>query len=329
MTLLAGPGIAAQAPAARGEAEEHYLRGREAMSRRGAEDLEAAREHFERSVAADPAFAPGWAGLAGAHALLSDYPSARDAALGALALDDTLAAAHAALGFARLHGEWDWPGAERDLRRALALDPGSATAHHWYAILLEILGRSDAAIASAARALELEPGSGLYELNLGYRLYWARRYPEAIARFREVLERQPGHASAHYFLGRAEAELGSFGPARAALERARNLQPGNLNVDAALAYLDARSGRRDDARRMLRELELLAERGSPLATHAAAVRAALGDAGKALAWLERAYRAHEGPLAWLAVDPRFDGLRERPELRSLLERMGLAAAADR
>src|SRR5947199_5140307 len=141
--LLIAATAAAEPPT---PAAEAFAKGQEHLGHRTANDLRAAVQDFERATAADAAFAPAWAGLAEARALLFDYRGAREAALRGIGLDEHLAAAHAALGFVKLHGDWDFARAETELPRALELDPHRATPHLTYAIVLEVTGRSADAV---------------------------------------------------------------------------------------------------------------------------------------------------------------------------------------
>lgn len=310
---------------ARSVALAAYERAQEHLARRTPDDVHAALRQLEQAAAMDPTFAPTFASLAEVHALLYDYPRAREAARQALALDERLAAAHAVLGFVRLHGEWNWAGAETELRRALELDPGRATTHLWYAILLEATGRSDEAVKEARRAVELEPGRAQTRAGLGYRLYWARRYDEAVAELQAALELDPTFGTAHYFIGRARVQQGRFDEARAAFARARELSPEDANLTSAGGYLAVLAGQRGDAQRVVSELEGLAARGLPFASQVAGIRAALGQKDVALGWLERAHAAREGALVWLKIDPRFDPLRNERRFQEILQRMGLTA----
>ena len=310
-------------------AAEAYAQGQQHLARRTAADLRSALEDFERATDADANFAPAYAGMAETHALLYDYPNARAAALRALALDDHLAAAHAVLGFTRLHGDWDWAGAETALRRAVELDPQRATPHLWYAILLESTGRSGEAVAQARQAVELQPREANVRAGLGYRLYWARRYDEAAAELSAALELDPALETAQYFIGRARAQQGRFKEAQAAFTRARGLSPEDANLKSAAAYLAALAGRRKEAEKVAAELERMAHRGLPFYSQAAGIRAALGDKTAALGWLDLALSHREAALVWLKVDPRFDSLRNEPRFKEMLRRMGLAGPADR
>jgi tetratricopeptide (TPR) repeat protein len=300
-----------------------YAQGQEHLAHRTAAALRAALQDFERATTADPTFAPAFAGLAETHALLYDYPGAREASLRAVALDDRLASAHAVLGFVKLHADWDWAGAETELKRALELDPQRATPYLWHAILLEATGHSDDAVKEARRAVELEPKEAHTHAGLGYRLYWARRYDEAVTELEAALGLDPTLDTAQYFIGRARVQQGRFDDARAAFARARQLSPKDANLASAGAYLEAMAGRRAQAEQALAEIERLAIRGLPFNSQVAGVRAALGDKTAALGWLELAQSGHEGALVWLKIDPRFESLRGEPRFQEILRRMGL------
>lgn len=302
------------------EASDSYVIGELLLGKRTARDLEEALEHFGQAIAADEDCAPAFAGRARAHALLFEYPEAREAALTALALDPDLAEAHAALGFVQLQADWDREGGEKSLRRAIALDPEEPTAHHWLAICLEVSGRGDQAVAAASEALRLAPASTLYSLNLGYRLFWARRYEQAAEQFSKTLAMAPELASAHYFLGRTRVEQGKYAKAQAEFDKAEKLSPGDWNPIAARGYLFAKSGRSDEALAIAGELQRLVTRGYPFRSQIASIYTSLGDPEQALDWLDRALAAHEGPLLWLEVDPRFDPLRSDPRFAELLGR---------
>ncbi len=310
-------------PEARALASEAVAEGQRLLARRTAADILAARQRFERAISTDAAFAPAFAGLAEVRALLYDYTGAKEAAQQALALDDGLAAAHAVLGFARLHADWDWAGAEAGFQRALELGPGRAATHLWRAILLEVTGRSDEAVAAARRAVELAPDQVNVRAGLGFRLFWAGRYDESIKELEAALKMDPAYGTALYFIGRARIQQHRLLPAQTAFSRARRLSPEDPNLLSAQGYLYARAGRRDAALRVLRELESLAAGDQPFASQIAALYVALGDKGIALEWLKRSFLAHEGALTWVKVDPRFEALHGEPRFQEIVRRMGL------
>ncbi len=309
-------------------AAEEYAEGQRLLASRGTADLLAARQRFERAIAADARLAPAFAGLAETRALLFDYPGAQEATEQALALDDRLAAAHAVRAFVRLHQDWDWSGAETEFQRALELEPGRAGTHLWRAILLEVTGRSDEAIAESRRAVELAPDQVYVRAGLGFRLFWARRYDEAVKELEAVLKMDPTYETAHYFIGRARIQQRKLDQAQAAYARARALSPKDANLLSAQGYLDARAGRRDAARKVLTQLERFAAGDLPFASQIAAIHTALGEKEPALEWLQRSFLAHEGALTWIKIDPRFDPLRGEARFKEIVRRMGLETAVD-
>jgi tetratricopeptide (TPR) repeat protein len=324
--MLAGIAIAraaAGAAAPPSPATEAYAAGQEHLARRTVDDLREALQDFERATAADATFAPAFAGLAETQALLYDYPRAREAAQRALALDDRLATAHAVLGFVRLHADWDWAGAEVEFRRALELDPARAASHLWYSILLEATSRPDEAVKEARRAVELVPGDAHLQAGLGYRLYWARRYDEAVTELTAALKLDPDLATSHYFIGRCRLQQNRLDDARAAFLRARALSPRDANLLSAVGYLDALTGKRKEAERILAEMERLAHDGLPFDLQIAGIHAALGQKTMALDWLENALAAREGTLVWLKIDPWFESLRGEPRFAAILRALKL------
>ena len=323
IAALQVPAAIASAASETGPSAEAYAQGQAHLASRTAEDLQAAIEDFERALDADASFAPAHAGLAEARALLYDYPGARQAALRALELDERLAAAHAVLGFSLLHGDWDWAGAEKELRRAVELDPQKTTPHLWHAIVLEATGRSDEAVQAARKAVELQPGEANVRAGLGYRLYWARRYDEAVTELTAASKLDANLDTAQYFIGRARVQQGQFKEARAAFDRAREISPKDSNVTSAEAYLDALSGQRKQAQKVLSDLERQANRGLKFSSQIAGLYAALGKKAVALGWLERAQKNHEGALVWIKIDPRFDSLRNEPRFKVILREMKL------
>jgi tetratricopeptide (TPR) repeat protein len=312
---MATAGVSGQPPS---PAAEAYAQGQEHLARRTSADVLAALQDFERATAADATFAPAFAGLAETKALLYDYPRAREAANRAIALDEHLATAHAVLGFVRMHADWDWAGAEGELRRAVELDPTRSTSHLWYAILLEVTGRPDEAVREARRAVDLAPRDARMRAGLGYRLYWARRYDEAVTELTAALQLDPALDTAHYFIGRCRLQQGRLDEARAAITRARELSPRDANLLSASAYVKALSGKRKEAETILAELERLAHGGLPIALQVASLHAALGHKAAALEWLQSSLSAREAAMVWLKMDPWFESLRGEPHFAEIV-----------
>src|SRR5262249_50414357 len=149
-----------------------------------------ATEYFRQAIDKDPSYGLAWAGLADSYVLYGYYgagspreadPRAKETALTALRIDDTLAEAQTALGWVKMDYDWDWSGAEKELKRGIELSPQSGTAHQRYAGYLEAMARMDDDIAECKRAQEMEPQSLIVNSLLGRAFYRARQYDQAIA----------------------------------------------------------------------------------------------------------------------------------------------------
>jgi serine/threonine-protein kinase len=316
------------------EAYQLYLEGRYAWNKRTEQSLTLAVTLFRRAVEKDPRYALAYVGLADSYIQLGiddigglapseAFPKAREAALKALTIDDTLADAHAALGFVKLQYDWDWPIAESELEHAIRLNPNYAFAHQWYGLYLSRIGRHEQGIQETVRAYDLDPVSPAISRALGFRFYEARRYDEAVQQLRKTLELEPSYAQAQYTLGLAYVQTGKFDEAIRELQEGIRLSGGSRTITGALGYAYARAGKTGDARQVLEEL--MAQPGgryvSPYTV--ALIFTGLSDHDRAFEWLERAYQARASRLGWLAVLPEFDSLRPDPRFSDLLRRIGL------
>ncbi|PYS89892.1 MAG: hypothetical protein DMF64_16475 [Acidobacteria bacterium] len=314
------------------EAYQFYLRGRYCWNKRTEEGLKKGIAHFERAITLDPQYARAYAGLADCYDVLSGmnmlpphegYPQAKAAALRALELDDTLAEAHASLAHLLMRYDWDWAGAEREFRRALALNPNYATAHHWYGVYLSAMGRHAEAVASAHRALQLDPLSPIINLVLGTHYYWVRRYEQTLEQQRKVLEIEPDHVVAHAFMGQCYALMGRYDEALAELQKVATLTGQDLSVLPTIGYVHALAGQRAQARAVLARLRANWQgRRYAAAYDVAKIYLALGAHERALRWLRQSFADRDGDLIFLNVDPSFVQLHAHPRFVNLLRRIG-------
>ncbi len=309
------------------EAYQAYLRGRYHWNKRTGEDLKKAIGYFEQAIRKDQDYALAYVGLADCYNVLDFYtslpptqtfPQAKAAALKALEYDDTLAEAHTSLAAVKHFYEWDWLGAEEEYRRAIELNPGYPTAHHWYAELLTMLGQHEKAIAEIKHALELDPLSLIINSDAGSYIYYARQHDQAIEQLHKTIEIDPNFAGAHKWLGETYVQKGMYGAAIEEFQKAATLSPGNPRYEAASVYAYAMVGKRVDATNILAALK---KGGHLSAIGVAVIHTGLDEKEQALEWLEKAYEKHESELAFLKVDPRFDPLRSDPRFQSLLRRM--------
>jgi serine/threonine-protein kinase len=313
------------------KALDDYLQGRYLFNKGG--QFPKAVEYFQSAIREDSTYAPAYAGLAACYNSLGSVnvgalppPEARrraeEAAVKALQLDNTLAEAHAALGFTRLYN-WNWTAAEQSLKRAIELNPSFAEAHSIYSRYLSALGRAEEAIAETNRAQELDPLSLLISMQRGYVLTNSRHFDEAIEQLRRVIALDPNNYTAHWYLGLAYTNNKRFDDATATSEKAVVLSsraPGALGVMGMCYGL---AGRKVEANKTLDELLELNRRRYVTPVALVQVYIGLGDKDRAFAWLEKAYQERSYFMAYLKVIPVADPLRSDPRFDDLLRRMGL------
>jgi tetratricopeptide (TPR) repeat protein len=324
----------AKRPTENSEAYQLYLKGRYYWNKRTEEGLHRAIEYFSEATERDRNYALAHAGLAESYILLGEfsllpakeaYAKAREAATKALELDDALAeAAHNALATVKADYDWDWPGAEREFRRAIELNPSYATAHQWYGELLAELGRHEEALAEIKRAQQLDPVSLIINGVSGRILMSAGRDDLAIEQLQKTLEIDPNFAHTHWFLGMAYLRKGAFAEAIAEFRRAITLSPNLTQYKGGLGNAYARVGKSAEARKLLSELKAESKRRYVSWCDFAAIYAGLGEKDQAFASLEKAYEQRDIRLFTSGtVSPMFDPLRSDPRFADLLRRIGL------
>jgi tetratricopeptide (TPR) repeat protein len=306
------------------QAYEFYRRGRFLWRQRTKDGHELAMQYYHRAIERDSSYAEPYAGLADAYLTayqfnLSTIPEAevysriRWAAERALALDDQSADAHTSFAVA-LWSQKDWPGAERELRRAIELNPGAARS--WYAQLLSGMGRLDEAVEQSRHAAELDPLAPLTVLNHGSMCYLARDYDRAIAVLRDALEINDAWAGTYAALSLAYAQKGMDEAATRAASKAVELGGRQISSFlAGLAYVHARAGRRAEAEQVLQRAKTEPWEGFSIAR----AYAALGEPDSAFAWLDRS--SWRWPHRAVLADPALDPLRSDPRFARLSARV--------
>ena len=315
------------------EAYESYLKGRYFWNKRTADGLKAALAYFNQAIEEDPKYAQAYSGLADTYALLGDwgyavlapsqaYPKAKAAAIKALELDNTLGEAHTSLAFVFDVYDWDWKSAEREFRRAIELNPGYATAHHWYAWHLSEMGRSSEAMVEMRKAENLDPLSLIISADMAELFLVAHLNDDAIKQSRRTADMDSNFAVAHYELGQAFVQEHRYNEGIAEFRKAVDLSGGSsIPFGSNLAYAYALSNQRDEALRILNDLKTRSTRD---ASEIALIYVGLGEKDQAMTWLETAYAEHFNPS--ILVRPAFDPLRSDPRFQDLVHRIGLASA---
>ena len=313
------------------EAYESYLKGRYFWNKRTPDSLKVALAYFNQATEEDPTYAQAYSGLADTYALLGDWqygvmtpkealPKAKAAAIKALELDSTLSEAHNSLAFCFDAFDWDFAAAGKEFQRAIELNPGYATAHHWYAWHLSLLGRYDEAIEEMRKAKSLDPLSLIINADLAELLSIAHFYDESIIQSRKTIEMDPNFALAHNQLAQAYLQKHMNTEAIAELQKAVELSAGSPTCIANLARAYAVSGRTREAGKLLMDLKSHSNGGYSDAAEVSMVYAALGDRDQAMHWLEIGYeqRFNPGVLQRLGFDP----LRSDPRFQDLVRRIG-------
>jgi tetratricopeptide (TPR) repeat protein len=310
------------------------MRGRYFWNKRTADGYMRAIDSFQSAIRKDPSYALAHDGLADSYALLGSMtnrfmprrvalPKALAAVHRALEIDENLAEAHASLGFIKMHDQWDWKGGEREFQRAIELNPGYATAHHWYAYELVGLGRFDEAIREIREAQKADPVSIIINTDVAEILFFAGRYDQAIAQCRRTIDLDPNFALAYWILARAHRFNGQYADAVAAARKGIEIDPDRLELLFELAISYRSAGQSAEAQKAIDEFKrrtsgrydnFFTDIGAAVFT---------GNRDQAFASLERHFAEHSGSLILLNVDPDYASLRDDPRFKNLVARLGL------
>src|SRR4029077_5190002 len=273
------------------EAYQLYLTGRYHWSKATPPDIRKGIGFFQQAIELDPEYALAYAGLAAANralAMNADVPAkdclpqAKAAAIKAIELDDSLAEAHSALSFGLIWYDWDWATAEKEAKRAVALDPNSGMAHFAYAHILSDQGHHQEAIAEIARARELDPVFFLFRALEGMMLHHAGRNDEALTRLQKTVELDPSFWATHLMLGKVYTQQRKYPEAIAEFTKARQLSGGNSESIGSIGYVDALAGDKEKARAVLEELKALSQQRYIPPSNMGLVYNGLGNQSEAL-----------------------------------------------
>ena len=317
------------------EAYEAYLKGRYHWNRRNQESLKRGISYFQQAIEKDPSYALPYSGLADSFLLLGFYGiddplttgvRAKQATTKALELDDTLGEAHTSLAELKAFHEWDWAGAEKEYRRGVELSPSYATAYHWYANYLAVVGRNREALHECQRALEIDPISPILNVWMGMISQYDGLYNSMISHCERALEIDPDYALAHWGLGLAYEQCGRFKEAIREMQKVAALFSESTLMTAELGRVFAVSGDRNKAQEILTVLEQMVGKRYISSYHMAGILAALERTDLAFDWLRQTQEERSPWLANIRRDARMNGLRADPRFDEFLSVTGLSHA---
>ncbi len=314
------------------QAQDAYLRGRFWWNKRTREGEFKGLEFFQKAIELDPGYAAAYAGMADSYLVLAHHgrlspleamPRARAAAIQAIQLDNSLAEAHNSLALVRLSFDWDYPAAESEFQKAIALNPNYATAHHWFAHYLAVVGRDTDAMREIRQAHELDPFSVSINSFLVLTLYYARQYDRALLAAKDMAGIDPAfREGAEALQGDILAAEGSYGDAVAHWNQSLLLSEQARDA-AALQHAYAIGGYRGYLGKELQMLQAESQREYVAPLEFAELYTRLGDKDSAFDWLERAYKERSSWLNFVNTNPLYDSLRSDPRYADLLRRIGL------
>lgn len=310
------------------------LRGQHSIVKWSLDGLRTGIGFCQRAVDIDPTYASAYAWLSAAYAAQSIFGFAaaseaflrsRSAARKAIDLDDSLAEAHFSLALVLIYHDWDFAGAELELRTALARNPDLPYTYHALSTLRAVQGRVEDSIVAAKRAADLEPLSWMLNFYLGFIYYAARRFHQAIDQISRALEIDPDNLANHRYLADAYAFAGQPQKAIEQCEKVIGLGRGVMSLQLPAAVTYPKAGKPGIARDLLDQAVKDWKPDGRSSFFIAAAEARLGEKDKAFEWLERAFEERAGLLIYLKIHPMFDELREDPRFEVLLSRIGIPA----
>lgn len=319
----------ARRPTTSSEAYQSYLRGRYFWNERTGKGFKKSLDYFRHAIDLDPTYAKAYAGMADSYAMLGLYTElppkeaflkAKAAALKALEMDDSLAEAHATLGFVHFYYDWDGAAADKEFVAALQDDPNYSMAHSWRGFNLSVMGRFSEAITEAKLALAADPLSAIIGTNAGWVYCLARQNEEGVEILQKVIETDPNFPHAHFRLGNIYEDQGKYNGAIGEYEKAVQFSSGgNAYYEASLGHAFAMAGKLGEAEKILHHLEEVSATRYVPPYAIALIYIGIGNKNDGLRWLEKASVDHSTSVAYLRVDPTLNRLRHEPRFAALVQ----------
>jgi serine/threonine-protein kinase len=311
------------------EAYRLYLQGRYFMNEFSEENLNRAISFFDQAIELDPRYALAYAARGESFFAMGDLSlhmseaklKAKQDVEAALRIDETLVEARTTLANIKFQYDWDFTGAEADFRQAIALNPNYAEGHHQYAWYLAMTGKPMAGLAEMRLAQQLDPVNPSINVDVCLPYYLARQFDESIAQARKALEMFPNFYLSHMTLGLSLFQKGDYQAGIEELQKAKATEA-TPHLIGAVGYAYARSGRKDEARKMLAGLKELSIRRYVAPYWIAMIYVGLGDNDEAVTWLEKAYQERSWWLIFIKMDPMVDSLRSDARFIDLMRRIG-------
>jgi TolB-like protein/Tfp pilus assembly protein PilF len=313
------------------EAYELYLKGRFFWNLGSPPDLKKGISFFQQAIALDPIFAAAYSGLADCYTSLGygflapkdAIPKAKKAAAKALELDSTLAEPHASVGFLTFYYDWNWAGAEKEFRTAIALNPNYALGYDWYGYYLTMMGKYDEARAILKKAKDLDPLSVKICTDMGFNFYYSGNFDQAIKELKACIEMNSKFAGAHAWLGRTYQAKKMYPEAIAEWRESLNSIPNWTVALAGIGNIYGEEGKKAEALKMLDTLNSLSTKQFVTSYGIALVYTGVGDKDKTFEWLNNAYEERSNWLVWLKHDPRWKSIRSDKRYADLIRKVGL------
>jgi TolB-like protein/DNA-binding winged helix-turn-helix (wHTH) protein/Tfp pilus assembly protein PilF len=308
------------------DAYEAYLKGSYFAQKRD-ESFLRAKDYFQQAIQLDPGYAPAYAGLSDFY-VLSDalppaeaLPKAREYAQQALRLDPDLPASHASLAYVYFYGDWNWSAADQEFKRAIALAPGLARSHRWYAVYLAAMGRAAEAMTEAQRAADLDPLSVSAHDAAAIAAVCSGRFDRSIEEGRIILDLDSNDARAYFDMAMGHIEKGMYKEALQDAEKGLALSRRDPFFLSIAALIHGRLGQMEQAGRLVEEMRAASQKSFVAPFFFATAFVGMGKEKEAMEALEEGYKAHDGYMVGLNSTPWFGPLRSNPRFQGLVSRM--------